>query len=173
MRRSLAVVTLLLLPTLAHARKPEDIFGGQILVSEQAFPTSAKSEQAYVDALKRQARDRIEEDKDTKEWRIFFAAFFKQPLNDLEVNVRVYDVTNGKRLVDTFEQYLANQAQRAYVSNVKLKHGDGASGYDPNSKLLMVMESHGRTVAQVTFYITGEVKKGGPSKVDFSEQETK
>src|SRR5262249_55988893 len=143
------------------------------VVAEGTFPTSAKSEQAYIDALKKQSRDRIEEDKEEKQWRVFFAAFFKQPLNDLEINVRVFDVTNGKRLVDTFEQYLSSPTMRAYVSDVKLKRGDGASGYDPNSKLLMVMESRGRVVAQATFYITGEVKKGGPSKVDFSEAETK
>ncbi len=173
MRRILAVVMLLLVPVMAHARKPEDVFGGQILVSEQPFPTSAKSAEAYIDTLKKQSRDRIEENKEDKQWRVFFAAFFKQPLNDLEISVRVYDVTNGKRLVDTFEQYLGSATMRAYVSNVKLKHGDGASGYDPNSKLLMVMESRGRVVAQVTFFITGDVKKGAPAKVDFSEPESK
>ncbi len=176
MRPSVAVVALLLTSLVAasaHARKPEDVFGGKILVAGQAFPTRAKSEQAYVDALKKQARDRIDEDKEAKEWRVFFAAFFKQPLNDLEINVRVYDVTNGKRLVDTFEQYLSSPTVRAYVSDVKLKHGDGASGYDPNSKLQMVMESRGRVVAQATFYIVGEVKKNGASKVDFTEAETK
>jgi hypothetical protein len=173
MRRSrlLLGLTVALWATSAHARKPEDVFGGQILVSEQPFPTSAKSPEAYIDALKKQARDRIVEDKEAKQWRVFFAAFFKQPTNDLEISIHVFDVTNGgKRLVDTFEQYLANATMRAYVSDVKLRRGDGSSGYDPNTKILMVMESRNRVVAQATFYIVGEVKKYN-GNVDFSEPE--
>jgi hypothetical protein len=82
-------------------------------------------------------------------------------------------VTNGAhRLVDSFEQYLSNAATRAYVSNVSLRRGDGTSGYDPNSKILLVMESRGQVLAQATFFIVGEVKKG-PTRIDFSESETK
>src|SRR5262249_40677680 len=162
------VVLVGLLVSTAFARKPEDVFGGRILVSDQPFPTNARSADAYIDAIKKAARDRIVEDKEAKEWRVFFAAFFKQPPNDLEINVRVYDVTNGRRLVDTFEQYLSNGQTRAYVSQVKLPRGDGTSGYDPNTKLNMVMESHGRVLADATFYIVGEVKKG-PTQVDFSD----
>jgi len=177
MKRSLILVILVFLTSLlvvtAFARKPEDVFGGRILVSDQPFPTNARSEDAYIDAIKKAARDRILEDKESKQWRVFFAAFFKQPPNDLEINVRVYDVTNGsRRLVDTFEQYLSNATTRAYVSDVKLRRGDGTGGYDPNSKINMVMESHGRVIADATFYIVGEVKKG-PTTVDFSQPDGK
>lgn len=157
---------------IAEARKPEDVFGGKILISDQPFPQQARSADAYIGALKKNSRDRIAENKEDKEWRVFFVAFFKQPVNDLEVSVRVYDVTNGRRLVDSFEQYLANASQRAYASNVRLKRGDGASGYDPNSKILMVMENKGRVLAQATFFITGEGRKYNGT-VDFSEEETK
>jgi hypothetical protein len=156
----------------AEARKPEDVFGGKILVSDQPFPQSARSADAYIGALKKNSRDRILENREEQAWRVFFVAFFKQPVNDLEVSVKVYDVTNGRRLVDNFEQYLANAAQRAYVSNIKLKRGDGASGYDPNSRILMVMESKGRVLAQATFFIQGEARKYNGT-VDFSEDETK
>ena len=156
----------------AEARKPEDVFGGKILISSQPFPTQAKSVTAYIDALKKNSKDRIQEDKENKQWRVFFAAFFKQPVNDIEISIRVYDVTNGaKRLVDNFEQYLSSSATRAYVSDVKLKRGDGSQGYDPNTKLLMVMENKGRALAQATFYIQGEAKKY-KGVVDFSEPET-
>lgn len=174
MKRSLTLLILLFLVAgSAFARKPEDVFGGRILVSDQPFPTNARSADAYIDAIKKAARDRIQEDKENKQWRVFFAAFFKQPPNDLEVNVRVYDVTNGsRRLVSTFEQYLSNGATRAYVSHVELPRGDGTSGYDPNTKLNMVMESHGRVIADATFFIVGEVKKG-PTSVDFSQPDGK
>jgi len=173
MKRSLGIVLLCLLAGSAFGRKPEDVFGGRIMVSDQPFPTAARSADAYIDAIRKAARDRIQEDKEAKQWRVFFAAFFKQAPNDLEINVRVYDVTNGsRRLVDTFEQYLSNASTRAYVSDVKLPRGDGTTGYDPNSKINMVMESHGRVIADATFWIVGEVKKG-PTSVDFSQPDGK
>jgi len=168
---SLLVATLL--GGVADARKPEDVFGGKILVSDQPFPTQARSPDAYIDAIKRNAKDRILEDRETKQWRVFFAAFFKQVPSDMEVNVRVYDVTNGAhRLVDTLEQYLSNGGIRAYVSDLKLRRGDGTSGYDPNTKIQLVMDSRGRVIAETTFYIVGEVKKG-PTQIDFSQPDPK
>ena len=169
------VVALTLAYSVAWARKPEDVFGGKILISDHGFPTSAKSPDAFIDALKKQIREVLQEDKENKEWRVFYAAFFKQPVTELEISIRVYDVTNGaKRLVDTFEQYPSAQPQgiRAYVSNVVLKRGDGTSGYDPNTKILMVMETKGRVLAQAQFMIQGEAKKY-KGTVDFSEEETK
>lgn len=177
MRSALAVLTTVALTVLAlgqaSARKPEDVFGGRILVSDQPFPTSARSEEAYIDAIKKNTRDRIKEDKEAKQWRVCFAAFFKQPPNDLEVGVRFYDVTNGaKRLVSTLEQYLGSATMRAYVSELNLPRGDGTNGYDPNTKIQMIMESHGRILADTTFYIVGEVKKG-PTTLDFADPSSK
>ena len=177
LRTASAAVVLLALLTFAYsvalARKPEDVFGGKILVSDRAFPMAAKSPDAYIDALKKQTREAIQEDKESKQWRVYYAAFFKQPVNDLEISIRVYDVTGGaKRLVDTFEQYISNTEARAYVSQVSLKRGDGSSGYDPNTKILMVMETKGRMLAQATFVIQGEARKY-KGTVDFSEEDTK
>lgn len=162
-----------LLPLVAEAKKPEDIFGGKILVSNAPFPTTAKSEAAYVGALKKNTKPAILENKETQQWQVFYAAFFKEPVNDLEVSIRVYDVTGGaRRLVDTFEQYLSNSTARAYVSAVNLKRGDGSQGYDPNTKILMVMEAKGRVLAQAQFQIVGEARKY-KGTVDFSEPEDK
>jgi hypothetical protein len=177
MRSVLALVTTIALAfgTLAFAasRKPEDVFGGRILVSDQPFLTAAPTAEAYIGAMKKNARDRIKEDREAKQWRVFFAAFFKQAPNDLEISVRVYDVTNGaRRLVSTFEQYLGSATMRAYVSQVTLPRGDGTGGYDPNTKIQMVMDSHGRVLAETTFYIVGEVKKG-PTNIDFSDPAAK
>ena len=149
---SILLVLLGVLGGVAEAKKPEDIFGGRILVSDKPFPTAAPSENAYVGALKKNSRLAIQEDKQAQEWRIFYAAFFKQPVNDMEVTIRVYDVTGGaRRLVDTFEQYVSSQAARAYVSSATLKRGDGSQGYDPNTKILMVVENKGRMLAQTQF----------------------
>jgi hypothetical protein len=157
----------------AHARKPEDVFGGKILISNQPFPTQAKSVEAYIGALKKNVHEVIDEDKEAKQWRVYFAAFLKQPVNDVEVSIKLYDITNGaRRQVDSFEQYLTNKAARAYVSSVTLRRGDGLSGYEPNSKLQMVLDYRGRVLAQTVFVIRGEGRKY-KGVVDFSEKEAR
>ncbi|HKA91742.1 MAG TPA: hypothetical protein VKE22_28965 [Haliangiales bacterium] len=162
----------LLLTVSAWARKPEDVFAGKILVSDKPYPTAARSPDAFIDAAKKQSRDRFQEDKEAKEWRVFFAAFFRQPMNDLEISIRIYDVTNGERLVETFEQYLPSRGQRAYLSSLTLKRGDGSAGYDPNSKVRIVMDSRGKVLADTTIFLIGEARKYS-GKVDFSEDEKK
>jgi hypothetical protein len=175
-RVAIGVTVAVLLACAADARaqkKPEDVFGGKILVSDQPFPTQAKSVSAYVGALKKNVREVILEDKENKLWKVYFAAFLKQPINDLEVSVKVFDITNGaRRQVDSFEQYLSNKAARAYVSSLTLRRGDGLSGYEPNSKLLVTLDYRGRVLAQAVFFIKGEGRKY-KGTVDFSEDEAR
>jgi hypothetical protein len=175
-RRALGIgvsLCVLLLFSAAHARKPEDVYGGKILISNQPFPTEAKSVEAYIGALKKNVREVIDEDKESKQWRVYFAAFLKQPINDVEVSIKLYDITSGaRRQVDSFEQYLTNKTARAYVSSITLRKGDGLSGYEPNSRLQMVLDYRGRVLAQTTFVIRGEGRKY-KGVVDFSEKEAR
>jgi hypothetical protein len=171
-RITLSLGLLFLLVATAYARKPEDAFAGQILISSAPYPTEAKSENAFTDAIKKQSTDRLQEDKENQKWTVFYAAFFSKPLNDLELTIKVFDISQpgAQRLVDTFEQYLSASGQRAYISKMTLKRGDGTSGYDPNSKILMVMESRGKKLAQTTFYLVGEARHYS-GKVDMSEDD--
>ena len=165
-------ILVLVVSAIALGKKPEDVFGGRILVSDQPYPTSARSQDAFIATVKKQSRDRIQEDKEAKEWRFFFAAFFRQPINDLEITIRVFDITKGERLVQSFEQYLPERGQRAYLSQLTFKRGDGSSDFDPNSKVRIVMDSRGRIIAETTIFLVGEARKY-KGKVDFSEDETK
>ncbi len=169
---AIALVTLATAAAAVHAkgRKPEDVFGGKIMLSDKAFPSEAKSSSAYISAVKKQAKDRFSEDTEKKRWMISYAAFFKKPVNNLEVTVKFYDVTDGgNRLVESYEQYLTERNQRVVIGTLKLKKWEGS--YDPNSKILMMMESNGKTVAQASFFLIGEGKKY-KGKVEFSEEET-
>jgi hypothetical protein len=175
MRHALASLTVLALVSAgfaAHAaKKPEDVFGGRVIVSDKSFPLESKSAQAYIASVKKQSKDRFMEDKEKGQWKIYYAAFFKKPLNDLEVKCTVYDVTDGsQRFIDSWDEYLAERGQRVIIGNVKLKRQDGK--VNPNSKILIVMESHGSIVATASFYIIGEAKKFS-GKVEFSEEEAK
>jgi hypothetical protein len=157
--------------TVQAAKKPEDVFGGRVMVSDKPFPLEAKSPAAYVAQVKKQSKDRFQEDKEKQQWKFYYAAFFKKPLNDLEVKVTIYDVTSGsQRFIDSWEEFLTERGQRVITGNVKLRRQDGK--VNPNSKLLMIFESKGRMVATASFYIVGEGKKF-TGKVEFSDEETK
>jgi hypothetical protein len=175
MRHALASLTLVALVSVAFsahaAKKPEDVFGGRVIVSDKSFPLESKSAQAYIASVKKQSKDRFMEDKEKGQWKVYYAAFFKKPLNDLEVKCTVYDVTDGsQRFIDSWDEYLAERGQRVIIGNVKLKRQEGK--VNPNSKILIVMESHGSIVATASFYIIGEAKKFS-GKVEFSEDEAK
>jgi hypothetical protein len=154
----------------ALAKKPEDVFGGRVMMSDKPFPLEAKSANAYVAAVKKQSKDRFTEDKEKQQWKIYYAAFFKKPLNDLEVKVTTYDVTDGsQRFLDSWEEYLNDKNQRVITGNLKLKRQDGK--LSPNSKIMIVFEDkQKRIIASASFYILGEGKKFS-GKVEFSEEE--
>ena len=77
----------------AHAKKPEDVFAGRILISDKQFPSSSKSVGAYIGTLKKQSKDKLWENKEKSSWKVFYVAFFRKPLNDLEVTVKLFDVS--------------------------------------------------------------------------------
>lgn len=91
----------------ASASGPEKKFAGKVLLSDKRFPTSAKSPAAYTAALKKQSKSRFQEDKDKQQWKIHFAAFLKKTPPDIEVKVRILDMsTRPATLVTTFEHFL-------------------------------------------------------------------
>jgi hypothetical protein len=152
----------------AQAKSPEAVFKGQIITSAKSIPTTSRSESAYVSTLKKLRTKRFFENKQKKAWKIHYAAFFKKPLNDLELTIRLYDVTDGSRtLLNTFEQYLDGRGARSFTSSMELDREQ----VGVNRSILMVIESRGYVLASASFQILGEGPKYS-GKVDFSEEET-
>jgi len=168
---STSALTLLLVATATAAKKPEDVFGGRIMTSQTSYPMNSKSVNAYIGQVRKQSKDRFWENKEKKEWIIYYAAFFKKPVNDLEVTLKTYDISTGAaRLVESYEIYVESRDQRVVTGRVNLKRGDDGSNYTPNSKIRLVLENRGRILAQSTFYIQGEGKRF-TGKVEFTEEE--
>jgi hypothetical protein len=168
-------ILLVLLAGMAFGQKPEDYFGGKVMTSDKAYPMRASSEDAYIQQVKGQSKDHFDEiknkDKNTSEWHVYYAAFFKSKLNGLEVTVKTFDVTKSEpRLVESYEQYLDKRDQRAIIGDLRMPRGDEESGYDANQKIYLVFESNGQTVASATFFINGEATKH-TGKVDFSKDD--
>jgi len=152
----------------AHAQKgPEKQFAGKVFVSDKRFPTTAKSPAAYSAALKKQEKTNFQEDKETQSWKIYYAAFLKSPLDDVQVNVKLYDVSNRtQQLLAAFEQYTDTRGQRTVIANFTLERKTAGV----NKDVLMVMESNGKVLASGRFRILGEQEKLS-GKVDFSDDE--
>jgi ethanolamine utilization protein EutP (predicted NTPase) len=161
---ALALAAVLAIPAAAHAGTP---FDGKVVTSAKRIPLSAKSKQAYYAKLRKQSAAKFQEDKEKKAWKVHFAAFFKQPLNDLEVTVKLYDVTDKqKHLKASFEQFLDGRGQTTVISHVDMAREQ----FGVNRKILIAVENRGRVLAQGTFEIHGEAEKYS-GKVDFTEDE--
>jgi hypothetical protein len=148
----------------AAAKHPADVFGSQIVVADKKMPTSAASSSKYIKILKKMRVRRILQDKESKRWTIYFAAFFRQPLKDLEVTIRLYDVTEGqKKMVTSFEQYLGRKGERSFHSQLALDDKQ----IPVNRHVLMEVVNKGRILAATEFDLIGEAEKYS-GQVDFS-----
>jgi hypothetical protein len=162
------VLSLLALASPALAQRgPEKVFAGQIMASDKPYPSSAKSAAAYIAAIRKQSRKSFAEDKAKAQWTIHFAAFLRAPLPDLEISVKLYEVTGkSQQLVTSFEQFTDERGQRTIISKLMLDRKQ----VGVNKDLLMVMDYKGKVLASGRFRITGEGEKS-TGKVDFNEDE--
>jgi hypothetical protein len=152
----------------AHAQKgPEKQFAGRVFLSDKRFPTTAKSPAAYSAAIKKQEKTNFQEDKENQSWKIYYAAFLKSPLDDVQVNVKLYDVSGKQQqLLAAFEQYTDTRGQRTVIANFSLERKTAGV----NKEILMVMESNGKVLASGRFKILGDAEKNS-GKVNFSDDE--
>src|SRR5690242_12807379 len=75
--------------------KPEDILKGQMIISDRSLPTKWSSPAAYASQLRGLNKQSIMYDKKTGKVQVYYAAFFAQPVNDVQVNFTIYDITSG------------------------------------------------------------------------------
>ena len=177
MKSSRLVVSLfvaLLFGSAAHAggSKPEDVFKGKVIVTANRLPLRFPSAQAFISAVNKAKTDRLwpkEEKGEQATWNLEYIAFFAQPLNDNEVNVKFYEVTGGgQRFVAGDEQMTRERGTRIFASNIKL----GTPEFEVNKKYYMTVESGHRIIASTQFWLRGK----GPNysgKVEFTDDEAK
>ncbi len=149
---------------------PEKAFKGKILFSDKRFPMNARSPGAYTSKLRKQKKEKFWENKTKKGWKIYYAAFFNRPYNDLEVTVKMYDISDGrKQMLGSFEQYLDKRGERVIISYVEIER----KYFGVNKRVLMQVEDYkGRVYAKGYFKILGEAERYS-GQVSFTEEETK
>lgn len=168
--RTIFVASMLMLAVAvapAHAGDPNVVFNGKIMLSSKRFPLSAKSKNAYIAAVKKQSQTNFKEDKEKKGWKIYFAAFLKKPLNDVEYVIKFYELGRGtQQLLGASEAFNDERGQRTIVSNFNLEK----KSFGVNKQLLVTIENKGQVLAAGRFKILGEGERF-TGKVNFSEDE--
>ena len=153
--------------------KPEDVFKGRIVITASRLPMRFASSGAFISAVNKAKTDRVwpkeEKGNDHVLWNVEYIAFFAQPLNDNEVNVKFFDVTGGShRFVAGDEQYTREKGTRIFASNITL----GTPEFEVNKRYMMTVETGRRVIASTMFWLRGK----GPNysgKVEFTDEETK
>ncbi len=162
-----SVLLIMLVGGPAFAQDPNQVFKGKIMLSKKRFPLSAKSQNAYIAAVRKQSSSNFMEDKAKGTWKIYFAAFLKKPLNDVEYVIKFYEIGRGtQQLLGASEAFSDERGQRTIVSNITLEK----KSFGVNKQLLMTIENKGTVYASARLKILGEGEHF-TGKVDFSEDE--
>ena len=175
MHKRLALVLALLVLSFvrpAAVAKPEDVFKGKIIITKNRLPMKFSSQGAFVSALQKGRIDKIwpsEEKGDTGKWNIEYIAFFAQPLDDSEIQVKFYDITAGeKKFVAGDPQMTRERGSRIFGASIELAKPE----FDVRKHYMMTIESRGRTLATTTFWLLGKGETHS-GKVEFSDSEAK
>jgi len=145
--------------------KANPMFAGRIMLSDKYYPRSAKSLTAFNAQVRKQSKENFFEDKEKKTWKIYFAAFLKTPLNDVEYLVKIYELQGrGQVLLATIEQFTDARGQFSLLSSIVLDRKSAGV----NKQLLMTVEAKGKVLGSARFKILGEGDRYS-GKVNFSE----
>ena len=169
---ALCALTLVGARTFAGGAKPEDVFKGRIIITKKPLPLRFGSAGAFISAVNSSKVDKlwpVSEDGEKGEWKVEYIAFFAQPLNDNEIQIKFYDITNGDRkFVASDPQYTRERGSRIFGASIELAKPE----FDVRKHYMMTAESRGRIIATTTFWLLG---KGAnySGKVEFSDDEAK
>jgi hypothetical protein len=163
----LALVLALSVPAAGKGPAPEDLLKGKIIISDKPLPSHWSSVGGYVSTLKAMSKGTIWYDKKTGKVTVQYAAFFARPVDDVQVNLVLYDITNGAHQQKVSTENFMQRGDRVLFNSVELDKED----IEGNKKYLMTIEDRRRIIASGTFILRIE----GPhysGKVTFTDEET-
>jgi len=143
---------------------------GKVYLTAKRAPTRFPNASAWIRFLQANRKEHIWPEKNNKkQWRFEFMAFWARPLNDLEVTVKIYDVTDVRRLVVGDSFYLPQKGQRLLAANMTLDQ----PRFEVNRKYEMrVTDARQQQLAATKFWLRGE-KERYSGKVTFSDEDTR
>lgn len=152
----------------AWAVKPEQKYKGKIIVSTERFPSSFKSDAAFIAHMKKANKKTLTADGKAA-WTFEYMAFLPEPVSTLKAAVSFYDVTDPKqkRFISTQDFYPGDRKDKILAGHSELS----ANEFSPDRKYLMVFSrGYGqKPLAQTQFVLrrTGVEKDSGV--VDFTD----
>src|SRR6478609_4326787 len=98
MKKLLVAVIVLVAASFASAKGPvpEDFLKGRIIISDKPLPMKWNSVSSYVSQLKGLNKGTLWYDKKSGKLTVQYAAFFAKAVEDVQVNLVLYDVTGGQ-----------------------------------------------------------------------------
>jgi hypothetical protein len=147
---------------------PEDYLKGKVLISDRSFPMSWSSVSSYVSTLKNMNKGTIWYDKKTGKATLQYAAFFAQPVNDVQVMLNLIDITGGAHVQKVSTEQFMEKGKRVLFNSVVFDKED----IEGNKKYMVTIADRGRVIAAGTFILREE----GPhysGKVTFTDDDTK
>jgi hypothetical protein len=168
--KKLALALCLLAAPLAIAKgpAPEDFLKGKIIISDKPLPMKWSSVSSYVSQLKELNKGTLWYDKKTGKLTVQYAAFFAKPVNDVQVMLVLYDITNGGHEQKVSTENFMQRGDRVLFNSVVFDKED----IEGNKKYMMTLEERRHVIASGTFILRAE----GPhysGKVTFSDDDTK
>ena len=154
-------------PCDAKGVAPEDLLKGRVIISDRPLPMRWSSASAYASQLRGMTKDTVWYDKKTGKVKLHYAAFFAKPVNDVQVNLVLYDVTGGQHQQRVSTENFMQRGDRVLFNTIELDKED----LEGNRKYQLVIEERRRTIASATFTLRIE----GPhysGKVNFTDEET-
>lgn len=151
---------------LAKGTKPEDLLKGKIIISDKPLPTRWNSAASYVAQLKGMNKASLWYDKKSGKLTVQYAAFFAQPVNDVQVNLVLYDITGGTHQQKVTTENFMQRGDRVLFNAVVFDKED----IEGNRKYMMTIEDRHRVIASGTFILRVE----GPhysGRVSFTDEE--
>jgi hypothetical protein len=154
----------------ARADRVARTFKGQIVITKKRAPSRFRSQGAMIRWLRGHRKKHIWPEKtNDKMWKFEFMAFLKRPLNDLEVTVKFYDITEGKKFIaaDTFYTRSKTESILAFPMTVEKPR------FAVNRKYQMLVLSARNTVlASTKFWLRGQ-KETYSGRVTFTDEEAR
>src|SRR3954471_22164267 len=137
---------------MAKGPVPEDYLKGKIIISDHSFPMSWTSVSSYVAQIKNMGKGTIWYDKKTGKCTIQYAAFFAQPINDVQVMLNLIDITGGAHTQKVQTEQFMEKGKRVLFNSVVFDKED----IEGNKKYMVTITDRGRIVASGTFILREE-----------------
>ena len=168
--KNFVIAACLALGAVAFAKGPvpEDYLKGKVIISDHSFPMSWTSVSSYVSTLKGMNKGTLWYDKKSGKLTIQYAAFFSQPVNDVQVMLNLIDITGGQHQQKVQTEQFMEKGKRVLFNSVVFDKED----IEGNKKYMLTITDRGRLIASGTFILREE----GPhysGKVTFTDEDTK